>query len=84
VSHRNGDQLCGIETNATYSYAGRYSGMPDPISSVSHRDLSWSDQPSDRGDFRVTLEQRADERTYGIRFIEPCSERGGRIANSRA
>jgi hypothetical protein len=41
-------------------------GMPDPLGSVSYRDLSWPDQPSDRDDFRATLERRADERTYGI------------------
>ena len=39
--------------------------MSDPISSVSYRDLSWPDLPSDRKDFRETIERRADERTYG-------------------
>ena len=41
--------------------------MSDPIASVTHRDLSWPDLPSDRNDFRETIEHRADERTYG-----PC------------
>jgi hypothetical protein len=40
--------------------------MPDPISPVSHRDLSWPDLPSDRDDFRPTIERRADERAYGV------------------
>ena len=40
--------------------------MPDPISSVSHGDISWPDQPSDRADFRPTIEQRADQRRYGV------------------
>jgi hypothetical protein len=39
--------------------------MSDPIRSVTHRDLSWPDLPSDRDDFRETIEHRADERTYG-------------------
>ena len=39
--------------------------MPDPLGSVTHRDLSWPDLPSDRKDFRETIERRADERTYG-------------------
>ena len=40
--------------------------MPDPIGSASRRDISWIDQPSDREDFRATILQRADERTYGV------------------
>jgi hypothetical protein len=40
--------------------------MPDPMSPVSHRELSWPDQPSDREDFRATIERRVDERAYGV------------------
>jgi hypothetical protein len=40
--------------------------MPDPISSVSHRDYSWPDLPTDRDDIRETLFRRVDERTYGV------------------
>jgi hypothetical protein len=40
--------------------------MPDPIGSVSRRDISWVDQPSDREDFRATILQRADEGKYGV------------------
>jgi hypothetical protein len=40
--------------------------MPDPINSVTYRDLSWTDAPSDREDFRETIQRRADERSYGV------------------
>jgi len=40
--------------------------MPDPLGSVSRRDIGWIDQPSDREDFRATILQRADDRNYGV------------------
>jgi hypothetical protein len=39
--------------------------MPDPINSISYRDL-WADQPADREDFRETIARRADDATYGV------------------
>jgi hypothetical protein len=39
--------------------------MPDPISSVSYRDASWPEQPTERDDFRSTIQRSVDERSYG-------------------
>jgi hypothetical protein len=40
--------------------------MPDPISSVSYRDIAWADQPSDREDFRETVTRDTRDDFYSI------------------
>jgi hypothetical protein len=57
--------------------------MSDPISSVSPRDISWIDQPSDRDDFRETLARRLDERTYGV-CHDPATVIGAALCDDQA
>jgi hypothetical protein len=37
--------------------------VPTPVDSVSYRDLSWPELPSDREDFRENIVKRTDEHT---------------------
>jgi hypothetical protein len=40
--------------------------MPDPIGSVSYRDVLWADQPSDREDFRDTVTRDTRDGFYSV------------------
>jgi len=56
--------------------------MAVPIQSISHRDYSWPDQPSDRDDFRETIVRHANDANYGI-CREPTTVIGGVLCDDR-
>jgi len=56
--------------------------MAHPIGSVTHRDLSWPDLPSDREDFRETIARRADDRTYGA-CAQPATVIGAALCDNQ-
>lgn len=56
--------------------------MTEPIRSVSPRDYTWADQPSERDDFRSTIAGRADARTYGA-CHEPSTVVGAALCDDQ-
>jgi hypothetical protein len=53
--------------------------MPESISSVAYRDISWPDQPSDREDFRETVVNGADRDNLSSVCREPPTVLGATI-----